>query len=128
MRADSMKGLESRRSFSLRKGKVSSIHCPPGRFKVCSTCRCSRLRPQIVTSSAGEVRKTDLIEITREGRVKELSFFHTTFLFIHVVVSWLRGKGGGLTMRDRLRSQFVTPGFERNSGHLSVIGSSLEIY
>ena len=33
-----------------------------------------------------------------------------------------------LTMLDRLRSQFVTPGFERNSGHLSLIGSSLEIY
>ena len=81
-----------------------------------------------MTSSAGEVRKTDLIEITREGRVKELSFFHTTFLFINVVVSWLRGKREGLTMLDRLRSQFVTPGFERNSGHLSVIGSSLEIY
>ena len=31
-------------------------------------------------------------------------------------------------MLDRLRSQFVTLGFERNSGHLSVIGSSLEIY
>ena len=33
-----------------------------------------------------EVRKTDLIEITREGRVKELSFFHTTFIFINGVV------------------------------------------
>ena len=31
-------------------------------------------------------------------------------------------------MLDRLRSQFVTPGFERNSGHLSLISSSLEIY
>ena len=29
LRADSRKSLESRRSFSLRKGKVRSIHCPP---------------------------------------------------------------------------------------------------
>ena len=33
-----------------------------------------------------EVREANRIEITREGRVKELSFFHTTFLFIHGVV------------------------------------------
>ena len=26
-------------------------------------------------------------------------------------------------MLDRLRSQFVTPGFERNSGHMRLIGS-----
>lgn len=73
------------------------------------------------------MRKTDLIEITREGRVKELSFFHTTFLFIHGGVDGSEERGE-LTMLDRLRSQFVTPGFERNSGHLSLIGSSLEIY
>ena len=64
-----------------------------------------------MTSSAGEVRKTDLIELTREGRVKELSFFSHDLPFYTRGCLMAQRKGGRVNHAGSLAITICDPGF-----------------